>query len=131
MATGVQNPDDLAARLDLSMREGVTFGPYDVVLRGPRQAPLDLTGVVLEGEVRRRTTDAAPLDTLEIEMVDALKGHFLVSLPHARVTALAKTDKRKSPTLRLSYAIFAEDTFGVRRALLYGDIEYQLLGAAP
>lgn len=129
MVASVQDLGDLAARLDLPAREGCSFGPFTVSLRGPRQVPIDLRGTTLRSAIRRRNVDTKILNTFDIEVFDEARGRFRFGLPVNRINYIAGLDRR-TEVVRLHYGITVEDTYMMRRLLVYGEIVL-MLGVVP
>lgn len=75
-------------RLDLLVRQGSTLGPHVVTLTNPDNTPVNLTGCIIQGQVRKNALDTgAPVATFVINYIDLLLGKFSFEIPHT-VTAL-------------------------------------------
>lgn len=52
-------------RLNLTIRQGATLGPFSVTLKNPDASPVDLTGSVIRGQIRKKALDATVVAELD------------------------------------------------------------------
>lgn len=77
-------------RLDLKVREGADFGPYNVNIINPDGTPMDLTAVIADAQLRTSYEQPDPPSATFTISIDALNGVIAISLP-ATVTATLKS----------------------------------------
>lgn len=112
------------AELDLLIRQGATFGPVTSTITNPNATPMDITGVILRGQVRK--TPTSPIGegcVAEFNIIDAPNGIFEWYFS-ASATALlvADNESETAPASVYVWDMEMEDTQGRVIPLMYGKV---------
>jgi hypothetical protein len=112
------------ARLDLLLRQGATFGPYEVTLSNPDLSPVNLNGVVFRSQIRRTPTSIfgeaiAPVFTY----VNRPLGIFTFQFTAEDTATLAPGIDEDAPESLYYWDLEMEDAFGRVFPVLYGDVK--------
>lgn len=83
---------NIGEKFNLTIRQGATFGPLLFAMTDADNVPIDLTGAVIRGQIRKNVNDVTPTATLVCAITDAPNGKYEVSLS-AAVTAAIKCGK--------------------------------------
>lgn len=79
-------------KLDLLIKQGSTFGPFEVALQNPDLTAVDLTGSVFRAQIRKKRLDgvivASMTTAINPDQVGAGKGKFTFGMDAATTTAL-------------------------------------------
>lgn len=74
----------IGEKLDLVIRQGGTFGPFEVALKNPDGTAVDLTGSEIRGQIRKKALDVDVIVALDVvinpDQVDEGKGKFTFGL---------------------------------------------------
>lgn len=111
----------IGEKLDLLIRQGATFGPYKVHL-ATATAPVDLTGCVIKGSIRKEIADVTPVATLDIVITDAVNGDFTYGLTVAKTVGLAAGATLKDPVGKHFWDMEITWVGGAVDPLFYGDV---------
>ena len=111
----------IGEELDLVIRQGATFGPFNLTMVNPNATPVDLTGATFRGSIRK-TPAGAWVQPVHFLVIDAVAGRYDMWIPDTE-TSLIKA----GPTLTHSdskYIWDAEmvDSSGNVIALYYGKV---------
>ena len=106
-----------AAITDLYIEQGSTFDPI-LQITDSADLPIDLTGMTLEGHIRKRMGSKDILITLAITILDQTsnltKGSFQISIPKATSTALGIPTGLTAINREVDYPYDIEITSGSR-----------------
>lgn len=83
MATrGVLSIEQVGERLDLTIRQGSTLGPIRHALADQDDAPIDLTGCIVRGQVRKTALATEVIADFVVAMApDPTEGWYMFGLP--------------------------------------------------
>ena len=110
-------------RLDLRIRQGATFGPVLATMMNPdRVTPVDLTGCVIRGQIRRKALDATVIATLECSITDAINGQYQFGLSETITVALAAGDTPEDPKSQYVWDLEMVDAAGRILPLYFGKV---------
>jgi hypothetical protein len=124
VSTELPTFNNRGTRWPLELKQGATFGPNRIVINDPiTSAPVDLTGCVLRGQVRRSALDAAVAATFDVTMApDPLEGWFEFGLTDEATSQLVAGAKIADPNSRYEYDIELEDASGRVLEVLWGPL---------
>lgn len=110
-------------RLDLDIRQGANFGPYEVQeIDDATGLPMALTGKSFQGHIRRTpNTAGSPIATFTCQVVNELLGIWSFSLSAATTAAISAGNSPTMPESRYTYDIEMVDA-------LAGRVEPRLFG---
>lgn len=111
----------LGEKLDLVIRQGASFGPYQVTVKNPDDTPVDLTGQIIEGQIRRNALDATAAATFTVSVVDAAAGEFSFELTSADTAALVAGETLDSVASRYVWDMDMRDPGNRVVPLFYGE----------
>lgn len=129
---------NIGERLDLLIRQGGTFGPYKFKMQQPKSGavplsdgtyaptdldPIDLTGAVIRGQIRRTPADTAIVADVLVVITDAAAGEYEISLTDevtAGIVAGVDLSKRESQYV---WDLELEDTLGRVLPLYWGAVK--------
>lgn len=113
----------IGERLDLLIRQGATFGPFDVTLANPDKTPVDLSGATVRAHVRRKALDADVVIALEVQVIQPTLGHFQFGLSDEITASVPAGESVKDPSSHYVWDMEMEDTLGRVIPLYYGDVK--------
>lgn len=59
----------IGEQIDLTIKQGCTFGPIIVTLRNPDKSPMDLTSCTIESDIRHKALDIEKIISFNIDIV--------------------------------------------------------------
>lgn len=114
----------IGERIDIILRQGSTLGPFLVTLTNPDNRPVDLTGAVVQGQVRKNALDVgAPVASFEIEFVDRVNGKFKFGISRTVTVNIPAGEYREDPASQYKWDMELIDSQGRCIPLYYGDFE--------
>ena len=120
---------NIGERLDLELRQGTTFGPIRHTLANPPadantpSVPVDLTGCVVRGSVRRKALDPTIVALFDIAYAtDPTQGWYTFGLSDEITAAIPCGDKIGDPASLYEWDIEIEDSLGQVFCLFYGAV---------
>lgn len=113
----------IGERLDLLIRQGATFGPFDVTLANPDKTPLDLTGATLRAHVRKKALDINVVITLQVELTEPALGKFKFGLTDEFTAGITAGESIKDPASVYVWDMEMEDSLGRVTPLYYGEVK--------
>ncbi len=122
MAAAVPRIGYVGDRLDLDVRQGGTFGPYEISELDDDDLPIDLTGCTIRGQIRKSLSSAAVLASFTCAIVDAAGGIWNFGLTNLQTQALDAGPSSSHPDSRYVYDIELVDVAGRVHPRLYGTI---------
>lgn len=113
---------NFGAEESLDIRQGATFGPINATLTNPDTSPIDITGWMFRGQVRRSPTSTlTPGASFMFSITNASQGMFSFSISDEQTTLLqADALGANAPASQYVYDIEAELPDGRVLALMYG-----------
>ncbi len=111
----------IGERLDLLIRQGGTFGKFNVVLQNPDGSFVDLTGSVIRAKLKKNALDAPTVYDFNISMVDPVNGEFEFWLTDEQTAALPAGDSINSPQSKYVWDLEIEDVQGAVLPVYYGN----------
>jgi len=111
---------DIGQNLDLDIRQGATFGPHLVTIRNPDTSPVNITGWMFRGQIRKTAADATIAASFVSEIVSALNGQFRFWISDEATAAIAAGDNIMSAQSQYVYDFEAQDAAGNVVPLFYG-----------
>ena len=104
---------DIGERRDLLIRQGADFGPITETLTNPDGSPVDLTGCLCRGQIRRTADDPEIVAEFVFEIAaDPKTGVVTWGLPNAVTSALTAGASVKDPVSQYVYDQEIEDAAG-------------------
>lgn len=112
---------NIGEKLDLLVKQGATLGPFEVTLQNPDATPMDLTGVVIRGHIRKKALDTALTATLTVTVKDAPNGVFEFGLSDEITAAIPAGETVKDVASQYVWDMELQDALGQVIPLYYGD----------
>lgn len=113
----------LGLLLNLDLYQGASLPPIRHYLFNADGSPFDLTGCTIVGQIRKKSTDAAPTAAFDIFIAaNPLLGWYEFSMPAAAVAAIIGGDKITDIESLYEFGIKMTDTVPFVRSLLYGPV---------
>lgn len=104
---------DIGERRDLLIRQGADFGPITETLVNPDGSPVDLTGCICRGQIRRTVDDPEIAAEFVFQIAtDPTTGVVSWGLPNTVTVALAAGATVKDPASQYVYDQEIEDANG-------------------
>ena len=113
----------IGERLDLLIRQGATFGPFDVTLANPDKTPVNLTGATVRAHVRKKALDANVVIDLQVQITDASAGKFQFGLSDELSASITAGETVKDPASLYVWDMELEDVLGRVVPLYYGEVK--------
>lgn len=113
----------IGRKLDLTIRQGATFGPYRCTITNPDDTPVDLAGSDFRGQIRKRALDTAVAATIAVSITDAANGKFEWGLSDEATAAIAAGETFKATASNYVWDLEMQDSLGNVLPLLYGDVQ--------
>ena len=110
------------AELDILIRQGATFGPVASVLTNPDTSPVNLTGCVFRGQVRKTASDALSTGcAITFTITNASAGQFTWEITDEVTTTLtADATSESGPNSQYVWDMEMQDASGRVIPLAYG-----------
>lgn len=124
MALQISN---VGERLDLTVAQGATLGPFLCSMRNPAAAdgtpgaPVNLAGSTITGTLRKRAADAVPTATFNVAVTDPANGAYSFGLSAAQTAAIPAADRMVDPGSRYVWDLQLQDSAGRVTQLYWGD----------
>jgi hypothetical protein len=123
---------DIGACVNHVIRQGATFGPWQLTILNPKdtvtvptppQLPIDVTGKVFRAQMRKKGRDATITATLDVTVINATAGRVDYGLTAAATALLECGERIEDRASQYVWDLEMEDPVsGVITPLLYGDI---------
>lgn len=114
---------NVGARQDLQIRQGATLGPLRVTAKDRTTGtPLDLTGCLVRGQIRKTAASPTVIAQFAITIVDALAGRFDVDMDEATTAAIPAGADMTRPESCYVYDIELRDSLNRVIPLLWGNV---------
>ena len=107
--------------LDILIRQGATFGPVVSTLKDENETPINLTGAIIRGQIRKSPNDTVRA-AVEYECVitDAVNGVFQWGLSYDKTVTLVAGASENDPQSQYAYDLEIEYSNGRIDPLIYG-----------
>lgn len=69
------------SQLDILIRQGATFGPHRVTIKDENSNPINLTGAVFTGQIRKTITSTTVSAEIVTSIIDPINGIIEISIP--------------------------------------------------
>lgn len=126
MATKLPTYRNTGEVWDLELSQGATFGPVRHTLTNPDGSPVDLTGCVARGQVRRTALATEVLAEFVIGYApDRTEGWYTFGLTDEQTAALTAGEKLTDAASTYAYDVELEDALGQVWRLLRGTLRVQ------
>lgn len=76
-------------QLNLLIKQGSDFGPFNATMTDNLAVPINLTGCTIRGQIRKTPTDAAVTAQLVVTITAPLAGQYSFTLPASVTAAIA------------------------------------------
>lgn len=116
-----QTIGSIGERLDLLIRQGATLGPFVCTMTTPDSTPVDLTGAIIRGQIRKAFNSADVTAQLVVTITDAPAGKYQFGLDAATTTAIAAGANVTKPESLYVWDLELVDTLGRVIPLYWGD----------
>ncbi len=108
--------------LDLLIRQGATFGTYHATMRNPDGTPVDLTGCLIRGMMRKTPSSASVLLNITVTSAYDATGTYSFGLTDEQTATLtAGTDINRPESLYV-WDLEMLDSTGQIIPLYWGDV---------
>ena len=106
--------------LEILIRQGATFGPHRVTIRGANNTPIDLTGCKFTGKVKKTVKSSEVVAEIETNIVNATGGivDFFIQDEMTALIPAGETEKDAASQYVWQYQM--EDASGKVIPLFYG-----------
>lgn len=108
--------------LNLLIRQGATFGPITGTLTGAGATPVDLTGCIIRGQVRRTAASTGVAAPLLVTLTNPTAGVFTYEILAADTAQLAAGDTETSADSQYVWDMELVDTSGRILPLTWGAV---------
>lgn len=113
----------LGERLDLELHQGASLLPVRHTLLNPNGTPVDLTGAVVRGQIRRKALDVAIVVSFNTRVAPVpTEGWYEFSLSDEQTQAITCGDKLTDPASLYEWDMEVEDALGDVRCTFYGTL---------
>jgi hypothetical protein len=113
----------IGEELNVLIRQGATVGPYQATMVDAiTQAPVDLTGSIIRGEIRRKPRDTTIVLNWRVTITDAVNGKYEFTLTDEDTAALECGDSIQSAKSIYVHDIEMQDSAGNVLPLYYGKV---------
>jgi len=112
----------IGENLDLTIRQGTTF-TLPMRLTDPNDAPINITGYLFRGQVRKTPSAAEVIASFSSTIIDAMDGWARLTLTDEVTAAIPAGDTLASPTSLYVYDIEYELPNGSVEPLVYGQLK--------
>lgn len=114
----------IGERLDIILRQGSTLGPFLVTLTNPDNSPVDLTGGVIQGHVRKNALDTgAPVAVFTIVYINRLNGQFSFGIPREITVDIPAGEYKSDDASQYKWDMEFIDSLDRCIPLYYGNFE--------
>lgn len=121
------NLGTLGERLQITCRQGASLGPFTAKMRNADGTPVDLTGSLIRGTVRRTQADADALASIETAISDPTGGVYMFGLSSRITAGLPAGVNIQDPNAKLVWDLELVDSQGRVTPLYYGPF-FNVLG---
>lgn len=111
----------IGENFDLQIAQGCTFGPYQIQLLNPDGSPVNLTGAVVGGQIRKLPTDVTPIAEFEISYGVLADGFFSFGLADEITATIPAGETLDSDESIYLWALNLKDSLGRILPLFYGN----------
>lgn len=108
--------------LNLLIRQGATFGPVTGTLTGAGATPVDLTGCVIRGQVRRTAASTGVAAPLLVTLTSPASGVFTYEILAADTALLTAGDDENAADSQYVWDMEMVDTSGRIIPLTWGKV---------
>lgn len=116
-------------KLDLLIRQGATFGPFEVLIKNPDLSAVNLTGCFIRGKIRKKALDtlvtAELVVTINPDQVGLGKGKFTFGLSNSITAAIIAGEFAIDAASLYVWDMEWEDAIGNVLAMFYGSVKVQ------
>ena len=112
----------LGEPLDLEIRQGATFGPHNAAMVNPDNSPVDLTGCVIRGQIRRTALTTTVTASLSCTITDPAGGLYTLSMTDEVTAAIPAGESITDPKSKYVWDLELEDSQGRVIPLYYGNV---------
>jgi hypothetical protein len=113
----------LGGEMELRIKQGATFGPYEVQLTYEETGlPVDITGCGVRCELRRKGLDTGPPSaTVTATVIDAVNGKYQLGLLASQTAAIQAGELISSKLSHYTFDIFLDWPGGTVWELAHGN----------
>lgn len=108
--------------LNLLVRQGATFGPVTGTLTGAGATPVNLTGCIIRGQVRRTAASVGVSAPLTVTLTDPTNGVFTYEITAADTTLLSAGNSETDADSQYVWDMEMVDTSGRILPLTWGAV---------
>lgn len=113
---------DIGVEVDLNMRQGATFGPYELDITAADGSPLNLTDCIVRGKMRK-TYKTVDVTAEFICTIDIANSRAYFSLTDEITAAIDAGEALDDPEGSYVYDLELEYADGTVRPLIYGIVQ--------
>jgi hypothetical protein len=113
---------NIGERMDLLIRQGATFGPFTATMKNPDESPVNLTGCLIRGQIRRKPADSVIAATVEVTSPYDATGAYVFGLPSAVTAAIQCGADTSAPTSLYHWDLEMVDSQGLVHPLYWGEV---------
>lgn len=113
--------------LDLLIRQGADFGPYNATMINPDQSLVDLTGCTIRGQIRKHALDTAIVITFNTTVLNQITypGKYKFWLTNIQTAGLTTGETLASAESKFVWDLELLDSAGYVTPLYYGNVTIQ------
>lgn len=108
-------------KLDLLVKQGSTFGPYEITLVDEKDEPINLNGCTFLGHIKKSHEDPTPITSIDVTVIDEVGGKFTIGLSSTKTALLLAGPEIKSKESSYIWDFDLTDAAGKITTLYYGD----------
>ena len=109
------------SNLDILIRQGATFGMVESTLKDENGSPINLTGAIIRGQIRKSPNDLVRANAeFDCVVINEEMGVFQWGLSYAKTTTLTAGVDENDPSSKYYYDIEVEYPNGRIDPLIYG-----------
>ena len=112
----------IGEKQDLLVRQGATFGEIRATMTNPDSTPVNLTGCIIRGKVRKNALDVDVVCDLDVTITQPLLGKFEYGLSADKTTLIKAGESITDKASKYVWDLELEDSLGRVTALYYGQI---------
>lgn len=112
----------IGEKIDLLIKQGSTFGPYFVELTNPDETPVDLSGCIIRGKIKKTGLSVVTVEELNVTITDAVLGKFKFGLTDEETAVLPAGETLKDKASLYTWDMEIEDNAGNVLPLYFGDV---------
>lgn len=112
----------LGEKLDLTVKQGSTFGPFTFILKNPDQTAVDISQIEIRGKVKK-SKNSTEFVAFNIIKTDSVNGTFELSLSSEQTGNLDCGSSLADVNSKYIYDVELDSGLGQVTPFIYGDLK--------